>query len=65
MPIVQITLMPQSVEKKAEMSRVITDEINRITNIPRDAIIIAFTELSAENIASDGILLAEQLKQMK
>ncbi len=35
MPIVQITLMPQSVEKKAEMSEVITNEINQITNIPK------------------------------
>ena len=42
MPIVQITILPQSAEKKAEMSRVITDEIHRITGIRKEAMVILF-----------------------
>ena len=34
MPIVQITILPQTAEKKAELSKAITDEIHRITGIP-------------------------------
>jgi phenylpyruvate tautomerase PptA (4-oxalocrotonate tautomerase family) len=32
MPIVQISILPQSAEKKAEISKVITDEIQK--NLP-------------------------------
>ena len=63
MPIVTITILPQSVEKKAEMSKVITNEINRITAIPKDAIVIAFHELPAENFATNGEMLFEKLKR--
>ena len=63
MPIVTITILPQSVEKKAEMSKVITNEINRITAIPKDAIVIAFHELPAENFAANGEMLFEKLKR--
>ena len=64
MPIVSITILPQSVEKKTEMSRVITDEINRITGIPKDAIVIAFLELPAENFATNGEMLFEKFKRI-
>jgi 4-oxalocrotonate tautomerase family enzyme len=63
MPIVTITILPQPVEKKAEMSRVITDDINRITGIPKDAIVIAFHELPAENFATNGEMLFEKFKK--
>ena len=49
MPLVTITILPQSAEKKSEMSKVITNEINRIAGIPKEAIVIAFYELPAEN----------------
>jgi 4-oxalocrotonate tautomerase family enzyme len=64
MPIVSITILPQSVEKKTEMARVITDEINRITGIPKDAIVIAFHELPAENFATNGEMLFEKFKRI-
>ena len=64
MPIVSITILPQSVEKKTEMSRVITDEINRITGIPKDAIVITFHELPAENFATNGEMLFEKFKRI-
>jgi 4-oxalocrotonate tautomerase family enzyme len=64
MPSVQITIMPQSLEKKTEMSRVITNEINRITGIPKDAITIAFYELPAESFATNGEMLSERFKRL-
>jgi len=63
MPIVSITILPQSVEKKTEISRAITNEINRITGIPKDAIVIAIHELPAENFATNGEMLFEKFKR--
>jgi 4-oxalocrotonate tautomerase family enzyme len=64
MPIVSITIMPQSVEKKTEMAKAITNEINRITGIPKDAIVIAIHELSAENFAINGEMLFEKFERL-
>jgi phenylpyruvate tautomerase PptA (4-oxalocrotonate tautomerase family) len=63
-PIVSITILPQSTEKKAEMSRVITDDINRITGIKKEAIVVAFYEVPAESCATNGELLSEQFKRL-
>ena len=63
MPFVQIAILPQSAEKKAEMSKAITDEINRITGIPKEVISIGYYELPAENFASNGVMLSEKLKK--
>jgi 4-oxalocrotonate tautomerase family enzyme len=63
MPLVQITILPQSAEKKAEMSKAITDDIHRITNIPKDAIVIGFYELPAESFATGGEMLTEKFKK--
>jgi len=65
MPIVSITILPQSVDKKAEMSKVITNEINRITGISKEAIVIAFYEIPAESCATNGELLSDQFKRIK
>lgn len=65
MPIVQITILPQSAEKKAEMSKVITDEIHRITGIRKEAMVILFYELPAENFADGGEMLSEKFKRMQ
>ncbi|MEI6766399.1 MAG: tautomerase family protein [Bacteroidota bacterium] len=65
MPIVQISILPQSAEKKAEMSKVITDEIHRITGIRKEAMIILFYELPAENCADGGEMLSEKFKRME
>ena len=62
MPVIQITILPQTAEKKAEMSRAITDEINRITGIPKEVITIGFYELPAENFATNGVMLTEKFK---
>ena len=63
MPIVQISILPQTAEKKAELSKAITDEINRITGIPREVISIGFYELPAESFATNGIMLTEKFKR--
>jgi phenylpyruvate tautomerase PptA (4-oxalocrotonate tautomerase family) len=65
MPIVQISILPQSVEKKAEISKVITDEIHRITRIRKEAMIVLFNELPAENVSEGGIMLSEKFKRME
>ena len=64
MPIVQISILPQSAEKKAEMSKVITDEIHRITGIRKEAMVILFYEIPAENCANGGEMLSEKFKQL-
>jgi 4-oxalocrotonate tautomerase family enzyme len=65
MPIVQISILPQSAEKKAELSKVITDEMYRITGIRKEAIVILFYELPAENVADGGEMLSEKFKRME
>jgi len=65
MPIVQITILPQSAEKKAEMSKVITDEIHRITGIRKEAMVILFYEIPAENCSDGGEMLSEKFKRME
>ena len=62
MPIVSITILPQPAEKKAEMAKVITDEINRIAGIPKEAILVAFYELPAESFSTGGKMLSEKFK---
>ena len=62
MPVIQIPILPQTAEKKAEMSKAITEEINRITGIPKEVINILFYELSAENFATNGVMLSEKFK---
>lgn len=47
------------------MAKVITNEINRITGIPKEPIVILFHELPAESAASNGELLSEKFKRLK
>ena len=63
MPVVQITILPQSAEKKAELSKALTDDIHRITGIPKEAILIGYYELPAENFAAGGEMLTEKFKR--
>jgi len=53
-----------SAEKKAEMSKVITDEIHRITGIRKKAMVILYYELPAENCADGGEMISEKFKRM-
>ena len=60
MPIITIEITPQPYEKKAEIARVFTEELHRITNIPTAPISVIFHEQPEENIASGGIMLKEK-----
>ncbi len=63
MPVIQISMLPLPIEKKKELSKVITDEMHRITGIPKEAMVIMFQELPAENFATNGEMLSEQFKR--
>ena len=57
MPIITIEITPQSYEKKAEIAKVFTEELHRITNIPTAPITVLCHEQPEENIASGGVML--------
>jgi 4-oxalocrotonate tautomerase family enzyme len=63
MPTIQISIMPQSAEKKAEISKVITDEMYRITGIRKEAMLVLFYEIPAENVSEGGVMLSEKFKR--
>ena len=42
MPIITIEITPQPYEKKAEIARVFTEELHRITNLPTAPISVIF-----------------------
>ncbi len=62
MPIITIEIVPQEYEKKAEIAKVFTDELNRITGIPKEPIVVLFHELPPENAAEAGKMLTEKFK---
>lgn len=63
MPIIKIEMMPQPYEKKAEIARVFTEELHRITGIPKEPIVITFADLTPEHVASGGQMLADRFKK--
>lgn len=65
MPVVHITLTPQSKEAKAEMARAITDDVVRVTGVPPQAVTVLFNELPAECIATAGTLLPDRRRRQK
>lgn len=62
MPIITIEILPQEYEKKAEIAKVFTDELSRITGIPKEPIVVLFHDLSPEHAATAGEMLAEKFK---
>lgn len=60
MPQISIVIDPQPYEKKKEIVEVFTNELHRITGIPKQPISIVFHELSPENLSSGGVMLKEQ-----
>ncbi|MGI6361330.1 MAG: tautomerase family protein [Bacillota bacterium] len=63
MPVITIEMMPQDYEKKAEISKVFTDELSRITNVPKEPIVVLFHDLSPEHVAAGGEMLKEKFKK--
>ena len=62
MPVVTINISPQPTDKKAEISKVLTENLSRITGIQEKSFIILFNEFPPESIASGGKLLSELYK---
>ena len=54
MPIITVEITPQSYEKKTEIAKAFTEELHRITGIPREPITVLFHALPVENISSGG-----------
>ncbi len=59
MPNVLISISPQEKEKKAQMAKVVTEELSRISGIERGHFVIMFNEMPKESIAVGGVLLSE------
>jgi len=63
MPVITVEMIPRGYERKAEIARVFTDELSRITGVPKDAITILFHDLTAEHVSKAGELLVERQKK--
>ena len=63
MPLVQITLLTgRTAEQKRKIARRITDVMVEEAGARREAIIVAFHEVSKESYASGGELMADKVK---
>jgi 4-oxalocrotonate tautomerase len=61
MPMVQITMLEgRTAEQKRKVAQRITDVLVEEVNAKREAIVIAFNEVSQESYASGGVLIADK-----
>ncbi len=61
MPLVQVTLLKgRSVEQKRKLAARMTDAMVEEAGAKREAITVTFVEVSREDYASGGILLADK-----
>jgi 4-oxalocrotonate tautomerase len=61
MPMVQITMLEgRTAEQKRKVAQRITDVLVEEANAKREAIVIAFNEVSRESYASGGVLMADK-----
>jgi 4-oxalocrotonate tautomerase len=61
MPMVQITMLEgRTAEQKRKVAQRITDVLVEEANAKREAIVIAFNEVSKESYASGGVLMADK-----
>jgi 4-oxalocrotonate tautomerase len=61
MPMVQITMLAgRTAEQKRKLAQRITDVLVEEGGARREAIIVAFHEVSQESYASGGVLLADR-----
>ncbi|MCL2761547.1 MAG: tautomerase family protein [Desulfuromonadales bacterium] len=63
MPVITIEMMPQECAKKAEIAKVFTNELSRITGVPKEPITVLFHDLSPEHCAAGGEMLSEKFKK--
>jgi 4-oxalocrotonate tautomerase len=61
MPVVQITMLAgRTVEQKRKIARRITEVFVEEAGVRREAVTIAFHEVSRENYAAGGVLIADK-----
>jgi 4-oxalocrotonate tautomerase len=61
MPMVQITMLSgRTADQKRKIAQRITDVLVEDAGAKREAIMIAFHEVSKENYASGGVLMADK-----
>ncbi len=63
MPVITIDIVPQDYGKKAEIAKVFTDELSRITGIPKEPIVVLFHDVPLENAAAAGEMISEKIKR--
>jgi 4-oxalocrotonate tautomerase len=63
MPLVQITLLSgRTTDQKRKLAQRITDAMVEEAGARREAIVVAFHEVSSESYASGGVLIADKGK---
>jgi len=63
MPLVQITMLTgRTTEQKRRLAQRITDAMVEEAGARREAIVVAFHEVSKESYASGGVLMADKAK---
>ena len=63
MPMVQITMLEgRSTEQKRKVALRITDAIVEEAGARREAVVVAFHEVSKESYASGGVLMVDKVK---
>jgi 4-oxalocrotonate tautomerase len=63
MPLVQITMLAgRTTEQKLKLAQRITDAMVEEAGARREAIVVAFHEVSKESYASGGVLMADKGK---
>lgn len=63
MPLVQITMLSgRSADQKRKLAQRITDVLVEEAGARREAVVVAFHEVSKESYASGGVLMADKNK---
>jgi 4-oxalocrotonate tautomerase len=63
MPLVQVTMLQgRSADQKRKLAQRITDAVVEEAGARREAVIVAFHEVSKESYASGGVLMADKPK---
>lgn len=63
MPLIQVTMLQgRTADQKRKLAQRITDAMVEEAGAKREAIVVAFHEVSKESYASGGILMADKLK---
>ena len=61
MPMIQITMLAgRTAEQKRKIAQRVTDVVAEEAVTPREAIVVAFYEVTKENYALDGQLIADK-----